>query len=264
MAFFKSVLIAFAMFSRLPMPRLDWSRENMRYAMAAFPLVGVVVGLAVLLWDMAAVRLGIGPLLRGAGLGLLPVAITGGIHLDGFCDTVDALSSHAEPERKQEILKDPHMGAFAAIAVSAYLVLYCALATELPTGPDMRCFALLFVLSRALSGFAVVTFPCARDSGLGRTFHDAAARTANGVILAFVAAACLMLLSVWGEWAGTAAALVSLLCLGYYRRVAMREFGGISGDLSGWFLQVCEMATLAVLVFAGKIIAVLSSGGYAP
>jgi adenosylcobinamide-GDP ribazoletransferase len=27
----------------------------------------------------------------------------------------------------------------------------------------------------------------------------------------------------------------------------MREFGGITGDLAGWFLQNCELAVLVVL-----------------
>ena len=59
--------------------------------------------------------LGCGLFLQAAGFTLLPVVVTGGIHLDGFGDTLDALASHAEPERKREILKDPRAGIFAVI-----------------------------------------------------------------------------------------------------------------------------------------------------
>ena len=38
------------------------------------------------------------------------------------------------------------------------------------------------------------------------------------------------------------------VCLWRYVRCAQREFGGISGDLAGWFLQKTEWCLLAVLV----------------
>ena len=40
-----SFLLAFAMYSKIPMPRADWSREKMKYVMVFFPLIGAVIGL---------------------------------------------------------------------------------------------------------------------------------------------------------------------------------------------------------------------------
>ena len=34
-----------AMYSKIPMPRVEWNEKNMKYAMCFFPLVGVVTGL---------------------------------------------------------------------------------------------------------------------------------------------------------------------------------------------------------------------------
>ena len=42
----QTIAVAFAMFSALPMPQFDWNEKNMRYAMCAFPLIGVVIGAA--------------------------------------------------------------------------------------------------------------------------------------------------------------------------------------------------------------------------
>lgn len=95
MTFFETIAVAFSMYSALPMPQFPWTGRNMRYAMAAFPLVGVLCGAAVWLWAWLSALLDFGPLLTGAGLALAPVLVTGGIHLDGFCDTTDALASHA-------------------------------------------------------------------------------------------------------------------------------------------------------------------------
>ena len=121
------------MYSALPMPQFAWDQRNMRCAMAAFPLVGVFCGAAVWLWAWLCGVLEFGPVLTGAGIALAPVVITGGIHLDGFCDTVDALASHQDRKRKLEILKDSHCGAFAVIATASYLVFLAALCSELPT-----------------------------------------------------------------------------------------------------------------------------------
>jgi adenosylcobinamide-GDP ribazoletransferase len=127
----RSIAMAFTMFSRVPMPQVEWKPENMRDTLAAFPLVGVLLGLVLAGWYALSEWLLFDQFLFAAGVALLPVLYTGGIHLDGFCDTGDALASRADTERKLEILKDPHVGAFAVIGVSAYLLAYFAFGTEL-------------------------------------------------------------------------------------------------------------------------------------
>lgn len=103
--------VAFAMYSKIPMPPADWEKENMKYALCFFPWVGLAVGAvsAVLFWLLQ--QIGAGSMLRAAVLTAVPVLVTGGIHLDGYLDTMDALSSWREKQRRLEILKDPHAGA---------------------------------------------------------------------------------------------------------------------------------------------------------
>ena len=122
----KSLCIAFATYSRIPTPRVGWSADALRYAICFFPLIGAVIGALEYGWLLLSELLCCGDLLRGAVAAALPLLITGGIHADGFCDTVDALSSHAERERKLEILKDSHCGAFAVIFFGLWLALYVA------------------------------------------------------------------------------------------------------------------------------------------
>ena len=42
-------------------------------------------------------------------------------------------------------------------------------------------------------------------------------------------------------------ALTALAVFRYYGRMAERSFGGVSGDLAGWFLQTAELGMLAAL-----------------
>ena len=46
----QTIAVAFAMFSALPMPQFAWNEKNMRYALCAFPLIGVVIGALWCLW----------------------------------------------------------------------------------------------------------------------------------------------------------------------------------------------------------------------
>ena len=43
---FNTLIIAIAMYSKIPMPQAEWNEKNMRYAMCFFPVVGVVIGAA--------------------------------------------------------------------------------------------------------------------------------------------------------------------------------------------------------------------------
>ena len=99
MSVVETVLVAFAMFSALPVPQPVWNERNMRYTMCAFPLIGIVCGGIWWAWCELCVYFAVPGLLRGAGLCILPVLLTGGIHLDGYADTCDALASCASPER---------------------------------------------------------------------------------------------------------------------------------------------------------------------
>lgn len=64
-----------------------------------FPLIGAVIGAVMLGWQWLCNVLGAGDMLFAAGCTVIPIAITGGIHLDGFCDVSDAKASCAEKEK---------------------------------------------------------------------------------------------------------------------------------------------------------------------
>ena len=174
MIVFQTVAVALAMFSALPVPQFDWNEKNMRYALCAFPLVGVICGA---LWCLCG-ALPLPDAAHAAGFCLIPVWVTGGIHLDGYADTCDALSSYGDREKKLEILKDPHCGAFAVIRLCSYFAAYLALCACVDFTPRVGlCWTLALVLERALSGLAVASFPMAKNTGLAHTFATAADRT---------------------------------------------------------------------------------------
>lgn len=243
-------ITAFSMYSVLPMPQRAWTKDTMKYAMCFFPFVGVIIGAAVYGWTSLSVFFRFSPLLFSAVLTVLPVLISGAIHLDGFLDTSDALYSRQEKQRKLEILKDPHIGAFGVISCVSYFVLMLGLAAEYYQHVDsLLLLCLGYVVSRVFSSLAVVSFRVAKDSGLAYLFSNQAQKTvvrAVNLCTLFLCYAAMF----WVDWR-TTLLLISIhgLAFCFFRFFVYRRFGGMTGDLAGFFVCVLELLTLLAVTF---------------
>lgn len=248
-----AVIAAFSTFSVLPTPRIEWRADSLRGILCALPLVGAVIGGFGCLYYLIAGILSFPSALNAAVFTVLPIALSGGIHMDGFADTVDALGSHAEPEKKRAILKDPHTGAFAVIGVGCYLLLYFGLAAAAITGwRPVLLLGIAHVLSRAVGALAGTILPASGSRGMLAAFRDAQKGSGTWILLGWIA----------GSLAGTAAlsplaavffAAVSVIVFLYVRHTADREFGGMSGDLAGYCISLLEITLLLGLVLSERI-----------
>ena len=179
---------------------------------------------------------------------LIPFFVTGGIHLDGLLDTADALSAWMPRERRLEILKDVHTGAFAVLTGIVYfLLLYGAYSEVTPEILPFLCLS--FPMTRCLSAMSIVSFPKARKDGTVAAFSkDASTGRVQTVLVLYMvllAAANFCLHPVYGAVnCGTAAAVFF-----WYYRKAMKYFGGTTGDIAGYFLSICELVMLLAQVF---------------
>ncbi|MBR5337073.1 MAG: adenosylcobinamide-GDP ribazoletransferase [Lachnospiraceae bacterium] len=250
--FFQNWAVSFSMYSKIPMPHFEWNNDNMKYSMCFFPLVGVVIGFVQMWARYFCVHFHMSQAFTGVILTLIPVVISGGIHLDGLLDTADALSSNQPKERKLEILKDSHAGAFAIITGVCYFLLDFAFMSEV-SWLTVYIIAVGYMVSRGLSGFAVVTFKCAKNSGLVATFSDMSQRMVVRVVSLIYVIIGYGLMIFISPLIGGIAILASLLVFLYYRVMSYRQFGGINGDLAGFFLQICELAIVMAAVVGEKI-----------
>ena len=246
------LVVAFSTYSAIPMPQVQWSQRNMRYAMCFFPLIGLIIGALLLGWAQLRNLVGIGPLLFGAVATVLPLLVTGGIHLDGFCDTCDALGSHQPREKKLEILKDSHAGAFAVISGVSYFVLYLGAAGEV-TEACLPVICLAFSVSRTFSALSVENFPNANPKGTAAAFgKNSLKRKVNAALAVY-----LILLTGGGvlldPLLGVLLMAAAALCFAFYHHMAMKYFGGITGDLAGFYVCVSELAMILTVVIGNKI-----------
>lgn len=249
---FKSMIIAISTYSRIPMPRFEWKEKDMRYILCFFPIVGVIIGACEAGIFYLMEKLGFQPVTKAAVLTVLPIVINGGIHMDGFLDTVDAKSSYGSQEKKLEILKDPHTGAFAIIFGIVYMLTYFAFCNEITAG-TILFLAMCHPFSRILSALSLAVFSKAKKDGMAAAFSTAASKKIKWILIAelIIYAAVLLYLSLpYGIIiliAGTAVFI-------YYRLMSYKEFGGITGDLAGFFLQLCELTILIFVVLTGKLL----------
>ncbi len=236
----KSILIAFSIYSKIPVPQFPWEEKEMKYMFCFFPFVGAVIGGGMWLWSLFCEAFAIGNICHGLVGTAIPLLITGGFHADGYMDTMDALHSYQSKEKKLEILKDPHIGAFSVLMLLLYYLIYLAAYSEITEGDALMVFCGGFFLSRVLGGISVLTFPPAKESGsLYFLTNGTEKKLVKGVLFAE-----LLLCAAFLLWTSMKAGLLVLaasgICFGYYRYRSEKEFGGITGDLAGYFMMLCE------------------------
>ena len=243
--------VTFSLYSRIPMPRFTWEEDDMAHSLMFFPLVGAVIGAIIWVINVPSFMAEI-PLAVKVMLTILaPIIVTGGFHLDGFMDTEDALRSYADKDKKLEILKDPHIGAFAVIGlVRALIIEACAVTFYLFTvkGDSYRIIllGLIFVVSRCLSGLTSLTFKKAKKSGM---LYEETKNDYTGVktMLVIFLVASVIGAVIINQAAGLTLILANLFFMYLYRFKAYKEFGGVTGDTAGWFLCSSEGLVTAVV-----------------
>ncbi len=249
----RALFIAFSMYSRIPVPKTEWNESDMRYVFCFFPFIGVIIGAIVWVLGNFLINIRCGNLLFGCVMSVVPVFITGGIHLDGFLDTLDGINSYGDKEKKLEILKDPNSGAFAIIGGIVYFILSVGFWSEIRI-KELSVIPFGYVLSRAFCAIGAVLFPLAKKTGLAAVFGAGADKfkvTVTMIIFIIID----LILAVSVDFIGGVFMLVSAgLCFLYHYFNCVKNFGGITGDLSGYFLQICELVFIIVLVFRGRLI----------
>ena len=206
---------------------------------AYFPLVGLALG-----GILAGLDFGARQVLPTEVVGALLVAalllLTRAIHTEGFLDACDGLFGGYSREKRLEILRDTHVGAFAVIGGISLLLLKWSLLVGIPD----EARAGLLVVFPCLSRFGMVTtmaaFAYVRKEGLGAAFQDGTSRWQVVSGLATAAAAAGLLLGPAGLLLLGGAITVSLR-FGWW---VSRMLGGMTGDAYGAVNEVAEVAVL--------------------
>lgn len=242
----KSCIIAFSIYSKIPVPQFEWKEKDMKYMLCFFPWIGAVIGLCLYLWNYVSVLFEVGAICHTAIGVAIPLIITGGFHVDGFMDTMDAFHSYQPKEKKLEILKDAHIGAFSVIMILTYGLIYFGAFSEVTEDVLLRIVCGGFFLSRCLSGISVVTFPAAKKDGMLYVFASNSHKNIVKWILYLQSAACIGFMLYQSLLPGIAVTGTAFLVFAYYYYRTRKELGGITGDTAGYFVVLCEGCMMVV------------------
>jgi adenosylcobinamide-GDP ribazoletransferase len=207
-----------------------------------FPAVGVVVG-----GFAAGVRWAAGLALPAGAATVLALAaaavVTGALHEDGLADTADAIGAHTSRERRLEILRDPRLGTYGALAV-AFMFLFPYARLNSVTAED---FARAAIAGHALARWATLPQALlvapARRGGAGSLLRPR--RTSVAVATSYSAA---IAVAAGRGWPGAVAfGVAAVVALGV-ALAARRSLGGATGDTLGAGAKLVELAVYGALI----------------
>ncbi len=254
-----SFITAMAMYSKIPMPEVAQNRENTKYTLCFIPVPGLIIGVLLYFWSRICTECGFGQVCFALVGTVIPVIVTGGVHIEGFLHTVGALQPHdrkdcyAKKERKLESLKDAHADAFSVIAAICFLMLYAAGLTLIWKENQLFLLGLGFVISRILSGMGMVWFPAAREDVVSHQFSsERHRRTLRAVLVTLLALSVVSALFIQPV-IGAVMALAALWVWTYYYYMSKGRFGGVTDELTGYFLCLCELSSVLTIGMIGRV-----------
>lgn len=223
---------------------VNWSPLGM---IKFFPLVGLILGGLLFLFDMLASYLW-PPVVVALLDTVLLVCLTGAFHLDGLGDAADGLFSHRPKERVLEIMKDSRVGMMGLVAVVCILAIKTAGIYSMKIhGVPGLTFIVIPSLARGAMIFGIRFLKYGRkNTGTGLDLFERPVGMVDFLFVGIAGVVCLFLgvkgLGLLGAFSGITAAILI-----FYKR----KLDCITGDMLG---AMTEMVEALLFLTAGAMI----------
>ncbi len=245
-----SFIISVSFFTIIPMPFIEWTDNRTKNIPLFMPFVGLVIGVLAYFCLMVLNILNFAVILKAVLMTVYFLAITGGVHFDGLMDTADAYFSRRDIDRKLEIMTDSRVGAFGAMTAAVVLLLKFGIFSHLLASQSFEPLILLFIpiLSRCMQISMLYVFPKAKSEGLIKLFGG---NNKSHLIYFYGIFICVTaLISYFINIKFVVVSVVLLLYYVFYYFSSKKNFGGITGDILGAFIELSEVLMLfAVCLF---------------
>ena len=234
---FKGFALAISMLTTVPMFKIhDFYKGINGYAVMFYPLVGFILG--SILWGLHSL---LNSYVDSTHLAViifaLWVLLTGALHLDGFSDTVDGL--YVKKERALEVMKDSHVGGMGMIMSVTFLILK---ASSLAALEAFYLLPLVLMLSRLNAVLAIFFYPYISQNGMGALAKEEFTKTQMLITLFYSFLALLL----YNKLLLLVSALLVLLVI---KSFFIKRYGGFTGDIYGFTIEISELIILNILLF---------------
>jgi adenosylcobinamide-GDP ribazoletransferase len=222
----------------LPVPGRD--TKTFSHALFWFPVAGLLLGilqstLGYLGHQFAWNELSAALVVVGG------IVLTRGMHADGLADLADGFWGGRTRESALRIMKDPNVGSFGAIALSAMMLLKWIAVCKLIGFGAFDFIVAGVLLARWVQVLLASALPYARsEGGTAQSFVSGAGAIHIMITtaLTFLFLYPLLHAALYAFLAVTAAALASALLTGV---LSYRKIGGVTGDVLGAGSEVTEL-----------------------
>jgi len=218
--------------------------ENFANSMTFFPLVGMLIGVLLVLLRRIFYYLPVSSLVGDTLVLIVWIWLSGGLHLDGFADSIDGFLGGHNKEEILKIMKDSSTGAKGVVALVSLLLLKFVLLVEMPL--FLKDAALFFTPTIGRWSMVIAAFlgnPARLKNSMGKLFIDyvswrevifaSLTMAAIGILLFRLYFLPLVIIGIG----------IVLLILKY----CQKKIGGISGDILGAINEIVEVFCLLVI-----------------
>ena len=228
----------------------EWSPESFGRSVKFFPLVGGVIGVLLVIINQLLteyfplIGFYLPPHIFTTILIIMNIVLTGGLHCDGFMDTMDGVFSGRSKERMLEIMKDSRVGANGVMAFVLLVLLKWSLLMDISSLLLPTALLVMPILGRFAMVMGITLFPYARPDGIGKAFAQYADKYTALISIVIT----LLLIGVCGKQALASFVMVSLstmLLAPYFTNI----LGGLTGDIYGTLSELGEIMVLLVFLF---------------
>lgn len=242
-----SFLAAVGFLTRVPVPVGRLEPAGLARAVAWFPTVGALIGVAVA--GAYAGMLAVLPASVAAAVAIAAgILLTGAFHEDGLADMVDAVGGGKDADDVRRILKDPRHGSYGVLAMTVTVLVRFSALASMDAWTALAIVPCAHTVARAAAVGLMKMTPVAPGEGLGASYTSslrgshAVIAVASGAAIGGLAAGIWILPAL--VLGAAAAAIVG--------RLAVSKIGGISGDFLGAAEQIAECF---ILVLGAAIVA---------
>jgi len=222
--------------------------ENFANSMAFFPLVGMLIGVLLVVLRRIFYYLPVSPLIGDTLVLIVWIWLSGGLHLDGFADSVDGFSGGHDKEGILKIMKDSSTGAKGVVALVSILLLKFVLLVEMPL--LLKDTALFFTPAIGRWSMVIAAFlgkPARLKNSMGKLFMDYVGWREVIFASLTMAAIGIFLFRLYFLLLVTIGIGIILLILKY----CQKKIGGISGDVLGAINEIVEVFILLTVCILG-------------
>ncbi len=220
----------------------ETDEEILGGASAVFPLIGLLLGLTLFISDKF-LSLLLPRSVVDILLLLLLIVATGGLHLDGYADTVDGFAGGSTKEETLKIMKESNIGAFGVCGIFLLLMIKYISLNNLLIETRGAALLIMPVVGRwSIVHLSLLSEYAGNSRGIGAPFTDFVKGREFWLSTLLTGIISIFLLGINGI---VVMMFVSVFTF-FLKTYSHQKIGGVTGDVLG---AVSETSEVLVLLF---------------